>query len=128
MTQSAPPRVTVEVPASSANLGVGFDALALALEMRLRVTVEALADGPSRLVVHGEGEGRITLDDSNRFLVGLRRGLAEANHPAPESTAWRIEMNNEIPLARGLGSSAAATVAGLLVAQVFGRARRSSAC
>jgi homoserine kinase len=112
-----PGPVTVDVPASSANLGPGYDCLALALEMRLRVSVLALDDGPSELRVTGEGAGVIALDGSNRFLTALERGLANAGTAVP--AGWRIEMANEIPLRRGLGSSAAATVAGILAAEGY---------
>jgi homoserine kinase len=109
-------KVVVEVPASSANLGVGFDALALALDLRLLVEVETLGSGMSELQVSGEGAGRLGLNDANRFVAGLRRGLLELGGADP-SQAWRIEMDNQIPLGRGLGSSAAAVVAGLLCAE-----------
>jgi homoserine kinase len=110
-------RVTVEVPASSANLGPGYDALALALTLKLTVTVEASDDGPSELHVTGEGADVIALDGSNRLVAALERGLAEAGAAVP--AGWRIGMANEIPLRRGLGSSAAATVAGLLAAEGY---------
>lgn len=108
-------KVAVEVPASSANLGVGFDALAMALELTLRVEVETLPGGMSELQVAGEGAGRLGLNDANRFVAGLRRGLAALDAADPDM-AWRIEMVNEVPLGRGLGSSAAAVVGGLLCA------------
>ena len=105
--------VRVEVPASTANLGVGFDCLALALDLHLEVTV-ALIDGPeSTLSVEGEGSARLALDESNRFVAGFRAGWSEQGTPPPIA----ITMTNEVPLGRGLGSSAAATVAGLLAAQ-----------
>jgi homoserine kinase len=113
--------VTVEVPASSANLGCGFDALALALDMPLRTTVEVIDRGPTTLTVEGEGAGRLSADRRNRFTMGLRRGLA-ATGTAGEAEGgahFRIEMHNQIPLMRGLGSSAAATVAGLVAARVL---------
>jgi homoserine kinase len=112
--------VAVRVPASSANLGVGFDVLALALDMHLEVNVEPAADGESSLSVDGEGADSLRWDDSNRFLRGLR---AVARAAGVESVPpLRVEMRNEIPLARGLGSSAAATVAGLLVgSELFGQ-------
>lgn len=115
---------TVEVPASSANLGPGFDALALALSLRLRVTVEALPEGPSTLEVSGEGAGRLRVDGSNRFFAALERALDEADvEPAAH---WRARMDNEIPLARGLGSSAAAAVAGILAAEALAGAELGS--
>ena len=112
-------RVTVEVPATSANLGVGFDCLALALDMTLRVEVETMAGGVmSELQVSGEGAGRLGLNDANRFIAGLRRGLKELGADNI-GQAWRIEMDNQIPLGRGLGSSAAAVVGGLLSAEAL---------
>lgn len=108
--------VTVEAPASSANLGPGFDALALALDLHLRVTVTPLDHGSEQLLVEGEGADEIGLDAGNRFLIGLERGLLALGLEAP---VMRIEMRNEIPLARGLGSSAAAVVAGLRAAEAM---------
>jgi homoserine kinase len=111
-----PASVTVEAPASSANLGPGFDALALALDMWLQVTVSPLDAGAESLTVEGEGRDEIGLDAGNRFLIGLEHGLEEYGLEPP---VMRIEMRNDIPLARGLGSSAAASVAGLLAAQAL---------
>lgn len=108
--------ITVQAPASTANLGPGFDALALALDMHLRVTVTPLDHGSEQLVVQGEGADEIGLDAGNRFLIGLERGLQEVGLEPP---VMRIEMANEIPLARGLGSSAAAVVAGLRAAEAM---------
>jgi homoserine kinase len=108
--------ITVEAPASTANLGPGFDALALALDMHLRVTVTPLDHGSEQLVVRGEGADEIGLDAGNRFLIGLERGLQVVGLEPP---VMRIEMDNEIPLARGLGSSAAAVVAGLRAAEAM---------
>jgi homoserine kinase len=108
--------VTVEAPASTANLGPGFDSLALALELYLRVTVTPLEFGAEQLVVEGEGADEIGLDAGNRFLIGLEHGL---QHFGLEPPVMRIEMSNDIPLARGLGSSAAASVAGLLAAEAL---------
>ena len=109
--------VEIEVPASSANLGVGFDVVALALDLQLRISVRAI-DGPeSSLSVEGEGRARLALDESNRFLAGFRAGWREVNGGAVP--ALEVAMENEIPLGRGLGSSAAATVAGLLAAEAL---------
>ena len=68
----------------------------------------------------GEGAGELPADRSNGFVVALERGLAEARGSAPDGLSWRIEMVNRIPLSRGLGSSAAATVAGLLAGAALG--------
>lgn len=108
--------VTVEAPSSTANLGPGYDTLAMALDMHLRVTVTPLEYGAEHLVVEGEGADQIGLDAGNRFLIGLERGL---QHFGTEPPVMGIEMDNEIPLARGLGSSAAASIAGLLAAEAL---------
>ena len=110
-------RVVVEVPATSANLGAGYDVLAVALELPLRVEVEAVARPGAgvELVVEGEGAGELPADRTNSFVVALERALADVHGPgAAAGLGWRVRMTNRIPLARGLGSSAAATVAGLL--------------
>jgi len=113
-------RATVEVPATIANLGAGYDCLGLAIELRLRVSVEATPplDDPARidLTVQGDCVGELPEDRSNRFVVALEAGLAELGVERFEAVSWRIEMLNPIPLERGLGSSAAATVAGLVAA------------
>jgi len=111
-----PQSVTVEAPASSANLGPGFDALALALDLWLRVTLTPLEAGAESLSVDGEGKDEIGMDAGNRFLIGLEHGMEEFGLEPP---VMRIKMRNDIPLARGLGSSAAASVAGLLAAQAL---------
>ncbi len=111
-------RVEVEAPASSANLGAGYDCVGVALALTNRVQVEVL--GWSRedieLTVDGEGDGELTGDRDNRFVRGLEAALELARGPMPNGVAWRITMRNRIPLARGLGSSAAATVAGVVAA------------
>jgi len=109
-------RVAVEVPASSANLGAGYDVLGVALDLTNRVEVEVRgwAHGEVELGVGGEGAGELAEGRDNRFVRGLEAALAAARGSLPDGVGWRIQMHNEIPLARGLGSSAAATVAGLV--------------
>ena len=119
--------VTVDVPASSANLGAGFDALALALDLADIFTVTRADDLPAgsiEVTVVGEGADVIPRDGSDRFSQALRRGLAEVDGPGATGVAggaWRVRMHNAIPVRRGLGSSAAATVGGLAAADlIFG--------
>ena len=109
-------RVTVEVPASSANLGAGYDCLGVALAMTNRIDIEVRAWGRGliELTVEGEGRNELTEDRDNRFIRGLEASLRAARGDLPDEVGWRIAMHNDIPLARGLGSSAAATVGGLL--------------
>jgi homoserine kinase len=114
-------RVAVEAPASSANLGAGYDCLgvALALTDRIEVEVRGWSRGEVELTVDGEGQGELTPDRENRFVRGLEAALESVRGPIPDGVGWRIEMRNEIPLARGLGSSAAATVAGVIAANAL---------
>src|SRR5439155_586211 len=109
-------RMTVEVPASSANLGAGYDCLAMALDIvnRVEVEVRGWSRGEVEISVDGEGAGELASDRSNRFVQGLEAALIAVRGEMPVGAAWRIEMRNKIPLARGLGSSAAATVGGLV--------------
>jgi homoserine kinase len=113
--------VTVEVPATSANLGAGYDCLgvALALTNRVELEVRGWSRGRIELTVDGEGRQELTDDRDNRFVRGLEAALTEARGPLPEGVGWRITMANSIPLARGLGSSAAATVAGVVAANAL---------
>jgi homoserine kinase len=109
-------RVRVDVPASSANLGAGYDCLAVALDLSNRVEVEVRgwSRGQIELTVDGEGANELSADRENRVVQGVEAALREVRGEIPEGVGWRIEMRNDIPLARGLGSSAAATVAGLV--------------
>lgn len=109
-------RIRVEVPASSANLGAGYDCLGVALSMTNRIDLEVRgwSRGEIELTVDGEGQGELTEDRDNRFVRGVESVLRAARGEIPEGVGWRIEMRNQIPLARGLGSSAAATVGGLV--------------
>ncbi|MFN8518989.1 MAG: homoserine kinase [Chloroflexota bacterium] len=109
--------VTVDTPATTANLGAGFDALAMALDLSNEMTVEVI-DGPAgglELEVVGEGAGILEPTGTDRFTTGLRLGLAELGVD-PATLAFRVSMRNHVPLSRGLGSSASATVAGLVAA------------
>jgi homoserine kinase len=124
-------RLTIEVPASTANLGAGYDCLGLALDLVNRVTVEAVdaaeagvagSDSGSPgvvLTVVGEGADELEAGPSNRFVLGLDTSLAAVIGPRPMAVGWRIEMDNRIPLARGLGSSAAATVGGVVAGHLL---------
>ena len=110
-------RVVVDVPATTANLGAGYDALALALDLRNRISVE-ITPG-LELSVEGEGAGVLPTSRDNRFVVALETGLRWALGQVPADLGFRVHMQNQVPIARGLGSSAAATVAGLVAADAL---------
>jgi homoserine kinase len=114
-------RIVVEVPASSANLGAGYDCVAVALELtnRMELEVRGWSRGAIELTVDGEGRNELAEDRENRFVRGLEAALSEGRGEIPDGVGWRIAMNNSIPLARGLGSSAAATVGGIVAANVL---------
>lgn len=114
-------RVTVEVPASSANLGAGYDCLGVALGMtnRIELEVRGWSRGEIELTVEGEGRNELSEDRDNRFIRGLEDGLRASRGAMPDGVGWRIVMHNSIPLARGLGSSAAATVGGVVAANAL---------
>lgn len=105
-------KVTVTVPASSANLGPGFDTLGLALSLYDTVEVE-VTDHGLEVEVFGEGQGELPLDGSHLVVKAIRAGLKAADVHVP---GLRVVCHNNIPQSRGLGSSAAAAVAGVAAA------------
>ena len=112
-----PEPITVSAPATSANLGPGFDVLALALDLTNVVTIERRA-GPLAVTVEGEGAGELPEDAGNLVCRGLAEGLGELD-------GLGVRCRNRIPLGRGLGSSAAAICAGLVAANALGGLRWS---
>lgn len=112
-------RLVVDAPASTANLGAGFDALALAVDLVDRVELRVRRKPGLSLRVEGEGSGTLPTGPQNRFVAALETGLRWALGEVPAGVGWDVRMHNEIPLLRGLGSSAAATVAGLVAANAF---------
>jgi homoserine kinase len=107
-------RVTVSVPATSANLGPGFDALGLALDLRDVVTAQVV-DGPGlEITVNGVGEGEVPLDEQHLVHRSMRAAFEHMGAAVP---AVRLDCVNVIPHARGLGSSSAAIVAGVCLAR-----------
>ena len=104
-------KLTVHVPATVANLGPGFDAMALALDLVNSVQLDT--DGPPAVTVEGEGAGELPADHSNLILRTIAHLAAEVGGAVP---SFALRCSNRIPLERGLGSSAAAVVAGLLLA------------
>jgi len=110
-----PGAVAVSVPATSANLGPGFDTLGLALDLRDELTAESLPDG---LIVEVEGEGAETLAlDETHLVVRSMWAAFAAMQVTPPGV--RLRCRNVIPHARGLGSSSAAIVGGLALARAL---------
>jgi homoserine kinase len=103
-------RVVVRVPASTANLGPGFDALGLALALYDEVEV-SLAPSGLQVEVRGEGAGKVPTDEGHLVVRALRAAGVQLGW-RPEGLVLRCR--NRIPHSRGLGSSAAAAIAGVL--------------
>jgi homoserine kinase len=109
-------RVTVKVPASTANLGPGFDSLGMALSMYAWIEMSASQTGETVFRLHGDGMDGLPTDKSNLLYKVAQLVFDEAGVSMPELT---IEMYSEIPLARGLGSSATAIIAALVAANAL---------
>lgn len=110
-------RVRLRVPATSANLGPAFDAAGIALMLHDEVEVRTCRAGCSVDVV-GEGADELPRDDSHLVLRAVRAGLDAAGVAQP---GLAMSATNRIPHGRGLGSSAAATIAGLVAAREMAR-------
>src|SRR5579859_7205892 len=101
----------VRVPASSANLGPGFDALGLALGIYLDCRFRASEQ--LRIAVDGRDAESIATDARNLIWQTALSVAADVNMPMPQI---ELEIHNQIPLGKGLGSSAAALTAGVVIA------------
>ena len=115
-----PPIASVDVPASSANLGSGFDCFAVALSLKLRA--ELWHGDETGIVLNARGEGAPpdgAAADDNLLIRAFREGLRAS--AASGAGSWRLEVSSMIPAARGLGSSAAAIVAGVVLGAAVGR-------
>ena len=110
------PGVRVTLPATSANLGPGFDAVGLA--MSLYLTVEAHPAGHNSLEATGRDAERCAVLKDNLILETYRGVLQDAGQTAP---SLKVMVDNEIPLGMGCGSSAAARLAGVALATHFGQ-------
>jgi homoserine kinase len=102
------PAAAVAVPASSANLGPGFDALAVALDRYLVAAAGPVGD--RRVLPLGEGAGELPTGEDNLVWRALVAYCDRVGAPVPDVS---LTVRNEIPLERGMGSSAAAAVAGV---------------
>ena len=110
-----PTEVRVRVPASSANLGPGFDSLGLALGLYDEIEVSVAPYGVT-VEVDGEGAGRVPCNDAHLVVRAMRTAWALTGDAPP---GLRMRCRNAIPHSRGLGSSAAAAVGGAVAAVVL---------
>ncbi len=108
--------VRVVVPASSANLGPGFDSIGLALAVHDELIAMVTSDEGIKVDVEGEGAGSIATDETNLVVRAMNRGFAAMNAPPP---GFILKCRNAIPHRRGLGSSASAVIGGLAMARAL---------
>ena len=111
-----PLKVTVRVPATTANLGPGFDSLALALDL-WNEAIFTLEGDSVKVDVHGEGHGRLPQDERNLVAQAALNFFEHQNKPVPDGL--KITCENRIPLASGLGSSTSANLLGILGANAL---------
>jgi homoserine kinase len=107
-------KVVVRVPATSANLGPGYDTLGMAVDMWSEFTVERAEK--FEIICEGEGSHDMPLDETNLVCLGMRAAFDAAGKSVPP---LRYHLKNRIPYARGLGSSSAAIVGGLVAGLVL---------
>ena len=107
-------KVSVRVPATSANLGPGFDTLGMALAYYDELEVEAVAENNVVVEVHGEGAGEVPADENNLVVKCIQHTF---NHFGQKMPGLRIKAHNIIPHGRGMGSSGAAVVSGIIAAK-----------
>lgn len=108
--------MTVTVPATSANLGPGYDSLGLALDLRDELTGEVVPGGDLEVTVEGAGEDTVPLDESHLVVRSMR---AAFDIIGKQPAGLRLHCRNRIPHARGLGSSSAAIIGGLVLARAL---------
>jgi homoserine kinase len=108
----------VRVPASTANLGPGFDCIGLALKLYLTVAARVLPEASKecRLRISGEGAEEPPANEDNLICRAMR---VTAEHEGWILPPLELDVNNELPLARGLGSSATAIIAGITLASLI---------
>jgi homoserine kinase len=107
-----PDRLTLTAPASSANLGPGFDCLAVALELRNEIVVRRGSGEPVTVSVAGEGAESVPTGADNLFVRAFASTGADPD-------GLEVTMRNRIPFARGLGSSAATIAAGVVAGMAW---------
>jgi homoserine kinase len=111
-------KVRVDVPASTTNLGPGFDVLGMALKLYDTVEIELCGSGLS-FEIQGEGADSLSRDETNLVYRAAKRVFDRIGEKPPPMSILLI---NRIPLARGLGSSGAAAIGGLMAANALARA------
>jgi homoserine kinase len=109
------PLITLRVPATSANLGSGFDTIGMAVSLyNIFKVMELLPENEYRIEAHGEGAKELSDPSANLVVRAYEEACKRWGVKGPGLSLW---CHNIIPLCRGLGSSAGAVVAGVLIAK-----------
>lgn len=111
-------KVAVKIPASTTNLGPGFDVLGMALNLYNIVEME-VSDSCLNIEIDGEGADIISKDETNLVYMSAKKIFEKIGEKIPP---LNIKLNNNIPLARGLGSSGTAIIGGLIAGNVISSA------
>jgi homoserine kinase len=109
-------QVSATIPATTANLGPGFDCLGLALALYNEVTFTAVPRKSVTITIRGEGASKIPTDNKNLVLQAAERIFRHVGQRPP---GLAIKLQNNIPVSSGLGSSAAAVLGGMLAANAL---------
>lgn len=112
--------VEVYAPATSANMGAGFDTMGIALHLYNRIQVEAKAHGLK--IINRHSREYLPRNENNLIYQSVRRAFEETNTPLP---GLRIVQNSRIPVTRGLGSSSACIVGGLIAGNILSGSKLS---
>jgi homoserine kinase len=107
--------VRVRVPATSANLGPGFDTLGLSLDLHDELEAQVLPGG-LEITVEGEGAGAVPLDETHLVVRAMYAAFDALGARPP---GLRLHCRNVVPHARGMGSSSAAIVGGIVLARAL---------
>jgi homoserine kinase len=128
MATSSVETIVIRTPCSSANIGPGFDVIGLALSMylELHVTIDRSKTQSSeplncRITYEGEGDGDIPLDPEVNLITRVALYVLRCHNQRAFPVETHVHIKNPIPLGRGLGSSGAAVVAGVVLGRECGQ-------
>ncbi|KAJ2660362.1 Trihydroxynaphthalene reductase [Coemansia sp. RSA 1199] len=113
------PTYVINVPATSANIGPGFDVMGLSLSLYLTVTADTSAAASVTIAYEGANSEGLSCDPKTNLITSTALYVLQCNG-IQGLPACALRINNRIPLGRGLGSSGAAVVAGVLLADAVG--------
>jgi homoserine kinase len=125
------PLFTIRIPATSANIGPGFDVVGLSLSLYLtlsvfRISSDGTTQSPLTLTYSGEGADEVPLDPYKNLTTRVALYVLRCHKIPSFPSNTTIHVNNEVPFGRGLGSSGAAVIAGVLLADQLGQLKLST--